>query len=41
MSSNPVAFGHDLATGFRAAQAFVFIWPDFSLFRRSFVQRRE
>jgi hypothetical protein len=23
MSSNPVAFGHDLATGFRAAQGFV------------------
>ena len=27
MSSNPVAFGRDLATGFRAVQGFVFADP--------------
>jgi Tn3 transposase DDE domain len=29
MSSNPVAFGRDLATGFRAAQGFVPAYPNF------------
>jgi len=29
MSSNPVAFGHDWATGFRAAQGFVSAYPNF------------
>jgi len=29
MSSNPVAFDHDLATGFRAAQGFVSAYPNF------------
>ena len=38
MSSNPVAFGGDLATGFRAAQAVVSACREFPLRRRSFVK---